>query len=736
MFPPRLLGKYFHHRDNRYQIDRSLREMVVFAQHNLIKDPPFTNIDLISCRNLLIYLQPVLQHKAIELFNFSLNPGGLLILGTSETTGEQGETFELLNPRSRIYRSKGKRRLGGELHNFASAPVPLPNINRLYGLDQPLAIHRAQEEERLFERFLQALSGEFLPLSLVVNERFEVLHIVGDATDYFRLPSGKLVNDVSRMAIKELAIPLATGLQKVFKTQKEIRYSNIRVQKENQIKNVDILIKPLPTKKTQEPLAAIFIEEATPLVRERRTNEVQVYDLSAEAEQRIRDLEQELQFTRENLQATIEELETSNEELQATNEELLASNQELQSANEELQSVNEELHTVNAEYQSKIIELTELTNDLDNLMASARTAILFLDENFEIRRFTPDARRIFKILDSDIGRPLNLILHTLEGVDLISLSQQVQVCGEEYESEVRSQDGSWYLMRIFPYCIGRQQFAGLVLSFTDITRLKTTQNALSESELRLASFFRAAPIGFAIWSAGQIQEVSEKLAEMLAYSKAELETMSIAQLFLDEKEYQSFLMQLQDDLVTYGRSAVEVNLKGKNGSSLPVLINSVIEKQDSPQVYASTMLDLSLRKAALREAASSRQRYELLFNTMSEGVVFQDASGQIVAANPAAERILGLSFDQMSGRTSHDPRWKAVDEKGHPLPGDQHPSMVALKAGKPVHGYIMGVFNPQCNEIRWLRVNATPILDDSGVKEVYTTFLDITDEKRSAEQKG
>ncbi|MFN3307708.1 MAG: chemotaxis protein CheB [Anaerolineales bacterium] len=729
--PPRLLSKYFHHRDEYYQIDRSLREMVVFAQHNLIKDPPFTNIDLITCRNLLIYLQPVLQRKAIDLFSFSLNSGGLLVLGTSETTGENGELFELLHPRYRIYRSKGRRRPAGDLQEFANSAVPVPGLNRLYTLGQPLVAQRAHEEERLFERFLQAIAGEFLPLALIVNERLEVLHIVGDPVDYFRLPSGKLINDISRMAIKELSIPLATGLQKVFKAQKEIRYSNIRLPKEGEKQGVDILIKPLPTKKTQEPLAAVFIEESASLSHDRRAGDVQVYDLSAEAEQRIRDLEQELQFTRENLQATIEELETSNEELQATNEELLASNQELQSANEELQSVNEELHTVNAEYQSKIIELTELTNDLDNLIASTRIATLFLDENLDIRRFTPEARKIFKILDNDIGRPLNMILHTLEDVDLLALTQQVQSCGGEVEREVRTQNGEWYLLRVFPYCVGKNQFAGLVLSFTDISRLKAAQSALSDSEVRLASLYRAAPIGIAHWIADRVQDVGGRLAEMLGYSEEELNGLPAARLFESQSAYQSFLSHLQAELEQRRVSAVEVSLRCKDGALLPALVSAARYREDDPaQGYTFTVSDLTLYREALQEAAQSKRSYELLFNTMAEGVVFQNAGGEITAANPAAERILGLTFDQMRGRTSHDPRWQTVDADGAPFPGEKHPAMVALRSGQPVFGVIMGVFNPHCEQMRWLRVNAIPIYEGDQVKGVYTTFLDITDERQ------
>jgi len=206
------------------------------------------------------------------------------------------------------------------------------------------------------------------------------------------------------------------------------------------------------------------------------------YDVSKEAEQRLRDLEQELQFSSENLQATIEELETSNEELQATNEELLASNEELQSTNEELQSTNEELFTVNAEYHSKIIELTELHNDVDNLMTASHMGKLILDENMEIRRFSEMTASVFKLLDSDIGRPITHLSHYLLNEDPVESIKKVQLTSTELVKEVSTTDGRWLLMRIVPYSIGPKSYSGTVLSFMDITRLKAAESRILELE--------------------------------------------------------------------------------------------------------------------------------------------------------------------------------------------------------------------------------------------------------------
>jgi two-component system, chemotaxis family, CheB/CheR fusion protein len=366
-------------------------------------------------------------------------------------------------------------------------------------------------------------------------------------------------------------------------------------------------------------MVMIFIEEAKEAVDTRNRMPVTTFDIGKEAEQRILDLEQELQFSRENLQATIEELETSNEELQATNEELLASNEELQSTNEELQSVNEELYTVNAEYQKKIIELTELNNDINNLLSSSDVAKLFLDENLDIRMFTTKIHDVFRVLDSDIGRPFGHIAHNLDHPDLMEDIRRVQETAEPLKREVRSKDGHWYLLRVLPYYISPQSTSGIVITLTDITDLKDAQEKIQEQ---------------------------------------------------------------------------------------------------------------------IKVLAASEEKHRVLFESMAQGVVYQDAKGNILEANTAAERILGLTVDQMKGRTSLDPRWKSMREDGTPFPGDEHPAMVALKTGQEVHNVIMGVFHPAKRENRWININAVPKFRPGETKpyEVFATFDDITDLKQSQYQ--
>ncbi len=496
---PRLLSKYFFKKHDSFQIARTIREMVVFAPHNLIKDPPFTNISLVSCRNLLIYLQPVLQKRVLEYFNFSLAARGVLLLGTSETTGETTDLWEPLDAKWKLYRSKGRQlKLGeGTLHSAADVGFR-ERRPRFTGGRRPL---RLTEEERLVERFLDTVSDDLLPLSVVVNAQQEVLHVVGHADGYFKLPSGRLVNDIGQLAVKDLSVPLTTGIQRVFRQRQELRLSNLRVRQNGEVRPVELRIKPMPEKKGQEPLVAVFIGTAKQSLLPGEGKEVLSFDVTREAEIHLQELEQELQFTRENLQATIEELETSNEELQATNEELLASNEELQSTNEELQSTNEELFTVNAESQSKIIELTELHNDVDNLLSSSQIGTLLLDENAEVRRFSPQIATIFHLLDTDIGRPISHIAHYLDDLDFPAALAEVQRTTRAIEREVNTRDGRWHLMRMLPYKVGPKTFSGTVLTFVDITRIKQAEVAARETEERYRRLFDELNAGFAIHEA-------------------------------------------------------------------------------------------------------------------------------------------------------------------------------------------------------------------------------------------
>ena len=654
--PPPYLSKYFVQRDESFQVARSIREMVVFAQHNLIKDPPFTNIELISCRNLLIYLQPVLQRQVLDHFNFSLNPNGLLFLGHSESTGETANYFSLLNPKWKIYKSMGKANHFDHELEISKARFNHGRLLRPPFLGPQKAM-RFHEEERILDRLLDSLAGDYVPLTMVINEQMELLHVLGDTTGVLRYPSGRVVNDISRIVVDDLSIPLSTGIQKAFKQNEEVRYTNVHVRENSSTRILDMRIKPFHQKKGMEPLAAIFIEEPDRYACKENEKELIAYDLDKEAAQRIQDLEQELQFTRENLQATIEELETSNEELQATNEELLSSNEELQSTNEELQSVNEELHTVNTEHQRKIMELTELNNDMDNFMESTGVGTLFLDENLEVRKFTPQISRLFQIIESDIGRPISHLRHSIADLDLIQLIERVNTNKQRLEREVKTTDGNWFLMRLSPYQIGSESFSGLVLTFIGINDLKKSEHslavaetALNESESKFGLLAEHIQDVFWIRTPDFSQTVYVSPAYETIWGRSLQGVYDVPESFLeavhpDDRGYVSDRIALHQQ----GRWDIEYRIETSDQTVRWIHDRGFPVRDSKGQVtlmcgFASDITGQKNREEQCEKSVSS---FHSTFEKASVGIVLIAPGGKLIDSNPSLRRLLGYGAGEL-----------------------------------------------------------------------------------------
>lgn len=659
--PYQLLNKYFVRRDDNYQISQKIREMVVFAQHDLIKDPPFTNINLISCRNVLIYLQPVLQQKILEFFNFSLVKDGILMLGTSESIGEMSDYFELISAKWKLYRSKGIHHTKSELmlsqhgsfkSNF-NAATHNSRTNLAYYTD-----------DRVLDRFVRGLAEDILPFTLIVNEQMEVTHVFGDAKDYLAYPSGKLVHDVTKIIMKELSIPIATGIKRILNGDKDITLSNIYIHEQQNIRLINLRIKVLPSKKNQAILLAIFISET---IKQNTINENETktftFDVNQEAEQRINDLEHELQFTRENLQATVEELETSNEELQATNEELLASNEELQSTNEELQSVNEELYTVNAEYQDKITELTLLNNDLDNLFNSTHIATLFLDENLEIRRFTPKLQNLFNIINQDIGRPYQHLSHRLVDVNLSQLIDTVMQTHKLINKDIQTELGNWYLLRITPYTVANNIYAGVVLSFVDIDQLKRAQLELQQRELeemqRLATLVRYSHDAINLQTLdGQIITWNRGAEELYGWTEQEALTMNFAQLIPENEQFDDQQMRLKiktgDIIPTF-----ETRRINKNGTtfSVWVTVSILYSEQYHKELIALIERNIQHSKQTISHndcVSCMRRLASFVMDNQQNSVILLDMNSNIVAWSSETEKLYGWKADEMLYHTILD----------------------------------------------------------------------------------
>lgn len=472
------LQRYFTSKGDKFQVASDLRQMIVFAHHNIIKDAPFTKMDLITCRNLLIYFQPLAQKKALSLFHFGLKTGGILFLGPSESPAELAEEFEPVDHHWKIFRKRRNIRLPADMRLPLSTGAAHLHSTSL----SPSQISNRGWDNRLYGSY-DALLEEFMPSGLLVDESRELLHVFGDGARYLAFRTGRASANVVDLVIPELRLAVSGTLTRFEKNKSETVLNGVCVGDDGRM---TLRVKPVRNKMTNTTQILITLE-----VDELPVSSPPLGDNSAEmniveaSRDRLELLENELRYTKENLQATVEELETSNEELQATNEELVASNEELQSTNEELHSVNEELYTVNAEYQRKINELTQLNSDMDNLLDSTEIGTIFLDSEMCVRKFTPQISRTFNLLPQDVGRRIDAFTHHIDIPGLVDEIKHVLQTGEPFEQQVRGHQAEWYFLRIFPYRSSTGNVEGTVVTLIDISALKRAQSAYREVDRRL-----------------------------------------------------------------------------------------------------------------------------------------------------------------------------------------------------------------------------------------------------------
>ncbi len=472
--PPELLRKYFAQRHDSYTIADDIRKKIIFAPHNIMKDPPFINMDLITCRNMLIYLQPRMQQRVISLFHFALNPKAFLFLGPSETIGRLGGLFKVFDKRWNVFQ-QNETPVGNSYNAIGISDQFNENTGAAKPQTESSPTVRQLKLQRRADDLNTTYMEEHFPPSIVVDEHLDIVHMTGRIDPFIAMTKGKPSLNVHKMFHSHLSVALVTALHKVRKERTEISYRHFKTGIPD-FPFVDLTIRPFSqTNKAYEHLLIVLFAKPRVEPPEKPGEDI---ELASSVNQRVIDLEQELLRAEETLQITIEELETSNEELQATNEELVAANEELQSANEELQSVNEELLTVNSEYQMKIQEMTELNNDMDNFLVSTRIGTIFLDTEMRVRRFTPAVTKEIHLLDIDIGRPISHIKHHFEYDDFLVDAEQVLHTLVPIEKEVRSRTGKWYSLRILPYRTADQFVQGTVITFVDITDLKLLNNEL------------------------------------------------------------------------------------------------------------------------------------------------------------------------------------------------------------------------------------------------------------------
>jgi two-component system CheB/CheR fusion protein len=675
---PERLRRFFIADEHSYRVNKQVREAVVFAQQNVISDPPFSKLDLITCRNLLIYLEAPVQKTILSLFHFGLRPGGYLFLGGSETISQQRGMFEPISRKNRIY-----RRIGQSSPDRMELPVRVVDGSR----PSPGAHPKWDDpnNRRLASVAQQLVLQRFVPACVLINQKAEVLHLNGPIDRYLRLPDGNLASDLMAMAREGVRTKLRSAVHQALRDGKAVRMSGARVKVHD--KHHDVLISVEPLKHPPEAaglLLVTFEEEETHKPDGRRSRAPAAAPpetlAASDYEDIIGRLEGDLRTTRGDLQSTIEDLETSNQEFKAANEEVTSVNEELQSTNEELetskeelQSLNEELQTVNNQLEQKVIELETAHDDLANLLASTDIPIVFLDRQFCIKRFTPATTRLMPLIQEDVGRPVNDFAWNFSDPDLLGDARGVLEKLSPLEREIQDKRGRWYLRRIAPYRTEDSHIGGVVIVFTDITARREHAKTLEALAAELKQ---------------RVVEGTSDLAEKQGLLAAMLDSTTEAVIVIDkDRRYQFFnpaaqelfdfdpaqrpdarwpdhygetwraknSPQLPDELPTARafRGEVvrneEIFLRNKrHPDGVWIQLNSSPQKNDAGEVVNAISIGHDITEQ--RRSLQDRARLAAVMQDASASIWIIALDGTIRVWNRGAERLLGYKADEIVDR--------------------------------------------------------------------------------------
>ncbi len=513
------LSKYFLRKDNKFQILPSIRKNIIFSKHDILQHPPFNKMDLVSCRNMLIYLESDVQAKVMASLHYALNMEGYLFMGSSENIGLLSKSFTELSNKWKIYQNL--------------SPTKVVNIsekgtwqieNHALKLSRSSRSMTSSIEEKVNKFTNQTLMKEMDAVTVCVDENFDILHASGKFKKYIVMPEEGYSKNILKILPDDINIPITTGIRKLVKENSESITKNITILEEEELKHIRIIIRVINIGPVNFKSYLITLIEiaSRDLTSDELSSSIPISIVQSDD---VKDLKEALNETRENLQATIEELETSNEEMQATNEELLASNEELQSTNEELQSLNEELHTVNAELLEKNVQLVELNEDIENLMVNTNIGTIFLDRDFNIRKFTPAIKEHFELRDDDVGRPINHFSGSLGGRDLVAHARKVLIELEPFRWEFQNSEGVWFLLQIYPYKTYLGSVEGVIVNFININDLKIADKEKNELNEYLSMLTKSSPDIIYVYDLKNKRSsfASKYLWELAGYDKSDIE---------------------------------------------------------------------------------------------------------------------------------------------------------------------------------------------------------------------
>jgi two-component system CheB/CheR fusion protein len=509
------LERFFDKVKRGYQVKKSIREMVIFSSQNIIMDPPFNKLDLLSCRNLLIYLMPELQKKLLPLFHYSLNPGGFLFLGSAETVGSFTNLFASLGEKTRLYRRLDSA-LTREPIEFPITFVPAqPGVSA-----KPL-----KATANLQTLADQLLLQTYSPAAVLTNDKGDILYISGHTGKYLEPAAGKANWNIFAMARKGLRYELAAAFKKVLRQKETVTLKNIVVDTNGGTQGLNVTIQPISGSNALDGMVMIVFTDVAAKPKTKTTGGMPTGDAARAAE-----LERELEHARQEEQGIREEMQTSQEELQSTNEELQSTNEELTTSQEELQSMNEEMHSVNKELQTRLDELARANNDMKNLLDSTDIATLFLDNALCVRRFSSETSKVTRLIPGDVGRPISDIASALLYPELTEDARQVLRTLVQVERQISTPDGDWFAVRILPYRMLDNMIDGVVITFVDITGIKQTEELLRKAiELhRLAVVVRDAHDAITVQDMdGRIIAWNPGAVRMYGWSETEALVMNV-----------------------------------------------------------------------------------------------------------------------------------------------------------------------------------------------------------------
>ena len=576
------LNRFFIQTDDGYRVNNEIREMVVFAKHNLILHPPFTKIDILTCRNLLIYMDPELQKKLLGLFYYSINPEGYMVLGSAETLGSQSHFFTSVDAKLKIYKRSVTNQIP-ELFDFPSsfARPKQPNV------EVPAPVKSLSNIQTLAD---QLLLQHFSPPGVLVNEKGDIIYISGRTGKYLEPAVGKANMNIFAMLREGLRNEFPAAFRQSLMKKELVVLHHIKVGTNGDTQLVNVTIQWIDKPEPLSGMVMIIFSDVPKTPDHKESVENGEKGL---ADARQSELEQELQRAREEMQSTLEEMQTSQEELKSTNEELQSTNEELQSTNEELttskeemQSLNEELQTVNAELQSKVDEFSRVNNDMKNLLNSTDIATLFLDKELNIRRYTDQATRIFKLIKSDIGRPFTDQVSDLIYPELAADAREVLRTLIFIQKQIPTKDGRWFSIRIMPYRTYDDRIDGLVITFINTSDFKQMEGELIETEkIHRLLINVSSDVIVQLSNNWKIVEFNSEAEKFFAKKQKEVLNQNFLQLFIpaqEQKKVEKELRRLLTEAIDPTNYKMEITAAGENVQVVEWSVNALCNSLKNP----------------------------------------------------------------------------------------------------------------------------------------------------------